>query len=136
MQCKWATRCGDVVAINCRTAHRGPEGFIRSVHSRDDVDLVAGYCAELERCYVLFPQTSSMDAHRSVSAPTRNNQLRGIRWARDFEFGRLDWIALGAVAQLGERMPGRHEATGSSPVGSTSYEPLDAGSRIAPIKSL
>jgi hypothetical protein len=49
--------------------------------------------------------------------PTRNNQRRGVHWARDYEFAaRIQ--SFGAVAQLGERLAGSQKATGSSPVGS------------------
>ena len=57
-------------------------------------------------------------------APTRNNQLCGINWARDYELTRLDFAAFGAVAQLGERVTGSHEVAGSSPAGSTSSSVL------------
>ncbi len=107
VQCKWAVRRGDVVAINCRSCRRGPEGFVRRTYSAEEIDLVIGYLAELDRCYVLSP--SAFEGHFAVQlrlAPTRNNQAIGIRWARDHEFERLDWATLGAVAQLGERRAG------------------------------
>ena len=119
VQCKWAVRRNDVVVVSCRTCRRGPGGFIRGSYSRDDVDLVVGYCAETERCYALTPD--DFERHPIVSlrlAPTRNNQRERVRWARDYELERINFLPRGAVAQLGERMPGRHEATGSSPVGS------------------
>jgi hypothetical protein len=52
-------------------------------------------------------------------APTRNNQAKRIRWAKDYEFA-ATLRRLGAVAQLGERCHGMAEAAGSSPAGSTS----------------
>ena len=121
VQCKWAVKRGDVIVVNCRTCRRGADGFIRSSYNRDEVDLIAAYCGDLDQCYVIPP--TLFDGRPAVSlrlAPARNNQRAGIRWARDHELERLDFVPLGAVAQLGERMPGRHEVTGSSPVGSTS----------------
>jgi hypothetical protein len=38
-------------------------------------------------------------------SPTKNNQERRIRWARDYEFA-ATLRRLGAVAQLGERAAG------------------------------
>jgi len=119
VQCKWAVRRGDVIVVNCRSSRRGRDGFIRSVYSRKEVDVVAGYCAETERCYALPPEV--FEGHPVISlrlSPTRNNQLIGVRWARDFEFERLDWSTLGAIAQLGERCDGIAEVAGSSPAGS------------------
>jgi PD-(D/E)XK nuclease superfamily protein len=109
-----------VVIINCRSSRRGREGFVRSCYSREDVDLVVGYSTEIERCYALSPDM--FEGHAAISlrlSPTRNNQLVGVNWARDFEFERLDWSTLGAIAQLGERDAGSVEVAGSSPAGST-----------------
>lgn len=107
VQCKWSVRRGEVVVINCRSCRRGPDGFIHRRYSTEEVDLVAAYCADTERCYVVPP--GLFDRRAAVQlrlSPTRNNQLVGVNWARDFEFERLDWDALGAVAQLGERRAG------------------------------
>jgi PD-(D/E)XK endonuclease len=120
VQSKWAVRRGRIVVINCRTCRRGPTGYIRGGYTRNDVDLVVGYCADTRRCYAVQPAV--FEDHPVISlrlAPAKNNQLVGVRWACDYELERLDWNVLGAIAQLGERMPGRHEVAGSSPAGST-----------------
>ena len=91
-------------------------------YSREEVDLVAGYCTDTERCYALSPDM--FEGHAAISlrlSPTRNNQLVGVNWARDFEFERLDWSTLGAIAQLGERDAGSVEVAGSSPAGSINH---------------
>jgi hypothetical protein len=50
-------------------------------------------------------------------SPTHNNQQLKINWADDYDFAaRLG--ALGAVAQLGERLDGIQKARGSNPLGS------------------
>src|SRR3954454_24320249 len=85
VQCKWAVRAGDVVAIRCYTARRGPGGMIVRRYFSAQIDVLAAYCAELDRCYLL-PMT--LATHRTVHlrlAPSRNNQLVGISWARDYE---------------------------------------------------
>ena len=43
--------------------------------------------------------------------PAANNQAHGVNWAVEYEFG--------AIAQLGERLNGIQEVTGSIPVSST-----------------
>ena len=121
VQCKWAVRRGEVIVVNCRTCRRGPDGFIRRSYSRREVDLVAAYCAETDRCYVIPPDL--FEEHAAVSlrlAPARNNQRAKIKWARDYELERLDFVRRGAIAQLGERLHGMQEVGGSSPPGSTS----------------
>jgi prevent-host-death family protein len=90
---------------------------IRTTYSADEVDAVAVYCQDLDRCYLL--PVSLFDGMRGLSlrvAATRNGQRASLHWARDHELS-------GAVAQLGERRYGIPEATGSSPVSSTPSEP-------------
>ncbi len=121
VQCKTASKRGDVVAIRCRSCRRTASGYDRRTYSADDVDLVAGYCNELDRCYVLPPSVFAGRARVHLRLrPARNNQQVGITWAKDFEFA-ATLSALGAVAQLGERQSGTLEVTGSSPVGSTLF---------------
>jgi hypothetical protein len=83
-----------------------------------DVDVFASYSGDLEECFLLPPE---LWANRRMVqlriAPTRNNQRRGVHWARDYEFA-ARIRSFGAVAQLGERESGTLEVTGSIPVGS------------------
>src|SRR5688500_7288629 len=120
VQCKWARRVGDVVVISCYRCRRNADGLLRQFYTRDEVDLFAAYCADVEKCYLLpFDDIAPRGAAFLRIAPTRNNQRLGIRWAADYEFA-ATLTRLGAVAQLGERRAGSAKATGSSPVGSTS----------------
>ena len=104
VQCKWAVKKGDVIVIRTRTCRRGREGLIHRSYGSDEIDAVAGFCEETSLCYLL-PHELSVE--RSMVqlrvGPTKNNQLAGIRWARDFELGATLRAARGAVAQLGER---------------------------------
>jgi hypothetical protein len=120
VQCKCASLYGDVVIARCYRARRNSSGCVRRVYTRDEVDAFALYCPDNDTCYLLpFDEvTPSGQAHLRIGA-ARNNQRVGVRWARDFEFA-ATLRRLGAVAQLGERRHGMAEATGSSPVGSTS----------------
>ena len=119
VQCKWAMRRDDVVLVNCRSARRGPDGFIHRAYSRDEVDLLAAYCAELDQSYVL--PAHIFDGRHAVQlrlAPAANNQQTRINWAGRYELERLDFDAFGAIAQLGERRAGSAKVAGSSPAGS------------------
>jgi hypothetical protein len=129
VQCKTARRHGDVIVVRCRSCRRTAFGYDRKSYSADDVDLIAGHCAELQTSYLLPPETFSGHAMVQLRlAPTKNNQRRRINWASDYEFAATIG-AVGAVAQLGERQHGMLEATGSSPVGSTpSVDPLSGAS--------
>ena len=120
VQCKWAPKCGDVIAVPCRSCRRGPDGFIRRRYSAHEVDAIAAYCPELGRCY--FLPLNWFDDRTFVQlrlAPTRNNQQRGINWANEYEFAATLGRPRGAIAQLGERRHGMAEVAGSSPAGST-----------------
>jgi hypothetical protein len=120
------------VGIALSRCHRGPlllsapqsSGLLRRVYSLDEIDGFAAYCPDTDRCYYLPIERfhPGREIHLRVS-PTRNNQRLGVTWADDFEFAATLAQPRGAVAQLGERMPGRHEGTGSSPVGSTLFSP-------------
>jgi hypothetical protein len=121
VQCKWARLRGDVVIIGTVSARRTRDGIIRRTYSRDEIDVIAAYCADLDRAFLLPPDV--FHGHPEVwlrLAPTKNNQRAGVRWASDFEFGAtLGRHARGAIAQLGERCHGMAEVVGSSPTGST-----------------
>jgi hypothetical protein len=88
VQCKWSVRSGDVVVIRTRRCRRGREGLIHRSYAADEIDAVAAFCAETERCYLLPHELSVARAAVQLRlGPTKNNQAAGIRWARDYEFG-------------------------------------------------
>lgn len=85
---------------------------VRATYEEGEIDALAAYCGDLDRCYLL--PASMVTGKHAVSLrtkPARNNQTAAINFAAHFE--------LGAVAQLEERRYGIPEATGSSPVSST-----------------
>jgi prevent-host-death family protein len=90
-----------------------------SARAKHEIDLLAVYCDGNDHCYLL---PSALVAGRTEIwlrlAVPRNRQRACINLAATFDFS-------GAVAQLGERVTGSHEATGSSPVSSTSSTPLN-----------
>jgi hypothetical protein len=120
VQCKWAVKRGDVVIIRCYSCRRRRGGMIKRVYTPEEIDFLAAYCADLDRCFLLpagvFDRRLQVDLRL---APTLNNQASGINWANDFDLAAKLREQFGAVAQLGERRHGMAEATGSSPVGST-----------------
>jgi hypothetical protein len=87
VQCKWATREGDTVAIRCYSCRRTRNGFVRRPYTPEEVDVFGAYCAELDRCFLL--PLSIFGQRREIRlrlGPPRNNQRRGINWASDWEF--------------------------------------------------
>jgi hypothetical protein len=105
---------GDVIRIWLKTSRHTPRnGYVITTYDNTEVDAVAAYCPELDRCYLL--PISLVGGRKSIYlrvGPPRNNQRLGLKWADAYEFP-------GAIAQLGERRHGMAEAAGSSPASST-----------------
>jgi prevent-host-death family protein len=114
VQCKWSSRKGRVIHVHvgrCRTTKRG---YVRSVYLEDEIDALATYCEDLDRCYLLPASlvAGKYAVHLRLEPP-RNMQRAALNWASQYE--------LGAVAQWEERLSGTQEVTGSSPVSSTPF---------------
>ena len=53
VQCKSASRNGDVVVVRCRRSRRTAYGQIHRGYSPDEVDAFAVYCQDIDRCFLL-----------------------------------------------------------------------------------
>lgn len=113
VQCKWAGRNGDVICVRPRSSYHSPtQGYVRSSYDRSQIDLLAVYCGELERCYLLpVDMVAGQGVVHLRLAQAKNNQRAALNWAADYEFR-------GAIAQLEERLTGSQEVVGSSPTSS------------------
>lgn len=108
VQCKWANKQGDVVAVSLARNRRGPDGFIRRNYSAAEIDAVGVYCGELDSCFLLpIELVEGRWAIQLRLAPARNGQRAALNFANEYR--------LGAVAQLAERCRGTAEAGGSNP---------------------
>ena len=88
VQCKWACQHGDVVTIRCRSCRRTRDGLVHRGYTLDEVDAIAAYCADLDRCYyVPLKRFEGRSALQLRLVPARNNQRLGINWAEDFSLG-------------------------------------------------
>jgi prevent-host-death family protein len=95
IQCKWASRNGDVITVRVITNRRGPNGFIRRPYTADEIDAIAAYCGDTERCYLLPMELIAGRKQILLRlAPPKNGQRACLNWATDQELS-------GAVAQLG-----------------------------------
>jgi prevent-host-death family protein len=115
VQCKWGAldEAETVIKVALQTSCLTPAGYVRSPYLPGEIDLVAVYCAALERCYLLQGVVACERTSILLRlTPPRNRQRACINLASDFEFA-------GAVAQLEERRHGMAEARGSSPLSST-----------------
>lgn len=121
VQCKWASRQDDVVIVRAYSSRRTRSGMLVRGYTEREVDGVAAYCPETERCY--FMPIEVVGSRKQIFlrlGETRNGQRAGLNWAAPFEFAAIDWSRLGAVAQLEEHPAGSRKAGGSSPPSSTS----------------
>ena len=119
VQCKWGALDADgaIIKVSLRSSYLTPAGYVRNCYTADEIDLVAVYCGDLDRCYLL---PSSLACGRTsaflrLTSP-RNGQRACINLASDFEFD-------GAVAQLEEHRHGMARVRGSSPLSSTPSPP-------------
>lgn len=114
VQCKWGARNGDVICVRVCSSHHSPtQGYVRTTYDGSQIDVVAVYCGEIDRCYLLpVDLIVGQGAVHLRLAPAKNNQRAALNWAVDYEFR-------GAIAQLEERLTGSQEAVGSSPTSST-----------------
>jgi prevent-host-death family protein len=117
VQCKWASVKGDVVYVRLKSAYYSPKrGYVVATYDSSEIDAVAVYCDDLDRCYLLSIELVSGAGVICLRLKeTRNNQRAALNWATDYEFR-------GAVAQLEERLAGSQKAEGSSPSSSTNQE--------------
>ncbi len=101
-------------AVQVGSSWLTPAGYVRTPYTPEEIDLVAVYCGDLDRCYLL---PSRLACGRTTIflrvSPPKNGQRACINLASDFELP-------GAVAQLEEHRHGMARVRGSSPLSSTS----------------
>lgn len=115
IQCKSAPRKGEIVSVRFVTNRRGPNGFITTRYTAEEIDAVAAYCPELDECYYIpIAEIDGTTTFHLRLAPTLNGQRAALHFATDYR--------LGAIAQLGERSAGSRKVVGSNPTSSTRTE--------------
>jgi hypothetical protein len=88
VQCKTAACNGDVLVVHLYSARRTANGLRRTLYSADEIDAFAAHSPETGKCYFFeFDDLTCRSEFRLRLRPTRNNQSKRVRWARDFEFG-------------------------------------------------
>ncbi len=61
---------------------------MRRPYTSGEVDAIAAYCPDTDRCYLVPPHLfSGRPSMHLRLLPTRNNQQLRVNWARDYEFG-------------------------------------------------
>ena len=71
----------------CESARRCADGFIRRRYTAEEVDAIAAYSLEFDRCFLIpIARVENKPAIALRLSPCRNNQRRRINWADDFDF--------------------------------------------------
>jgi len=88
LQCKSAWRRGDVLIIPCNTSRHTPRrGYVKTTYTADEIDAIATYSEETDRCYLIpVRDVAGRSAISLRLAATRNNQVLKIHWAHDYQF--------------------------------------------------
>ncbi len=54
VQCKWGQLRGETIRVTLSTCRHTPlGGYVRTTYAAGEVDAIAVYCGELERCYLI-----------------------------------------------------------------------------------
>jgi prevent-host-death family protein len=96
VQCKWGAldKEGGVIKVSLRSSWCTPTGYEHRQYQSDEIDLVAVYCGDLDRCYLIPHELAVGRSGIWLRlTPPKNGQRACINLASDFEFD-------GAVAQL------------------------------------
>jgi hypothetical protein len=112
VQCKTGRLRSGVIRFSAcsRTYHHPSNRGMRTYrhHYRDQADMFGVYCPELDSVYLVPVDEVGMTGAALRVEPTRNNQSKKIRWARDYE-------VRAGLAQLVEQRSCKAQAVGSSP---------------------
>jgi hypothetical protein len=90
VQCKLARRQLGVLVIALQTNRCTPGGYVSTSYTAAEIDAVAAYDPDLHRCFLI--PIAEAEGRRAIHLrldPTRNNQAQGVKWARDYELGRV-----------------------------------------------
>lgn len=84
VQCKYVESDGDVVTIPCRSSNN----WSTLKYTPDELDWIAVFDRTTDKCY--FVPSSLLGEHGRATISLRlnvskNGQLKGILWAKDFE---------------------------------------------------
>ena len=83
VQVKTGRLRGGVIVYNCSSSHAHRRGAARPYFG--EIEYLAVYCPDTKKVYMLPEQElTATNAHLRLS-PTRNNMVKSVRWASEFE---------------------------------------------------
>jgi hypothetical protein len=90
VQCKLARRVRGVLVVGLQTNRRTPGGYVSRSYTAAEIDAVGAYSPELRESFLV--PIAALSARRAMQLrldATRNNQSKGINWARDYALHRV-----------------------------------------------
>ena len=121
IQCKTGRMRGGAISFNAcsYTYHHPSNQGTREYkhHYRGRADLFGIYCRQTDGVYLVPVDEIGLNSGSLRVHPTRNNQAKKIRWARDYE-------VRAGLAHLVEHVTCNDEAVGSSPTPGSNHPQL------------
>jgi hypothetical protein len=86
IQCKTARLRKGVLVIGCYSARRSAEGLLKRLYTKEEIDAIAAYCHDLDRCFLIPIARVDGRSHIQLRlGQPRNNQQNGINWAEAYD---------------------------------------------------
>jgi len=85
VQCKWANCKDGVIRVRLYSSYHSPtRGYVNSKYGAAEIDLIAVYCGDTARCYLVPAELFDGRAALYLRvAPTKNKQRAALNWASD-----------------------------------------------------
>lgn len=80
VQCKYTQSNADTMRVACRSASE----WVNYKYTAEDIDWIAVYDETTDKCYYLPSSFLGQHEIHLRFSPTKNNQAKGILWAKDF----------------------------------------------------
>ena len=85
VQCKNGRARNGTVTFSTTSTQTGKNGILVQDYSADEIDAFGVYCALLGKVYIVPLKDAGKGETRLRLEPTKNNQEKNIRWAKDYE---------------------------------------------------
>lgn len=83
VQVKYRAKVKDTITFNSRTCWADKNGSHNRPYDKNQIDIICIYCPDDDRCYYL-DMNSFKDSITLRFSATKNNQNKGVNFARDF----------------------------------------------------
>lgn len=90
VQCKLARLRAGALSVGLKTNRCTPIGYVSTAYTAEEIDAVGAYSPDLRQCFLIpVAEVSDRRVIHLRLEPARNNQVRRIKWARDYEISAM-----------------------------------------------